>query len=60
MRFRVEVEVKSKEIYYVDADSQAEAEERFEDYLRSNESEFVEEGGFSDAVPQGAAVFIQS
>lgn len=58
MQFRVEIEVKSKEIYYVDADSQAEAEERFEDYLRNNESEFVEEGGFSDAVPQGAAVFI--
>lgn len=60
MQFRVEIEVKSKEIYYVDADSQAEAEERFEDYLRNNESEFVEEGGFSDAVPQGDAVFIRS
>lgn len=60
MRFRVEIEVKSKEIYYVDADSQAEAEERFEDYLQNNESEFVEESGFSDAAPQSAAVFIRS
>lgn len=43
-QFRVTVKVESHEEYFVEAENEEQAKERFEEYLNNAESDFVEEG----------------
>lgn len=50
-QFRVSVKVEAHEEYFVEADNEEQAQERFQEYLDNAESEFVAEGHhFADAI----------